>query len=62
MGCNISSLKKNKVFCKKTKSVKNNIEINENNYLYWDDKHIIRKPDKIIDFDDISYKGTDEIM
>ena len=66
MGCKISSLlicssKKNKVSCKKTLSDVN-IELSENNYLYWDNKNISKKNGKIIDFDDIPNKGIDEII
>ena len=66
MGCKISSLlicssKKNKVSCKKKNmSNVNNIELSENTYLYWD--YTSKKKDKIIDFDDIPYKGIDQIV
>lgn len=39
-----------------------NIELSENNYLYWDNKNISKKNGKIIDFDDIPNKGIDEII
>ena len=67
MGCKFSSLlmcssKKNKVSCKKTLSDVSDIELIENNYLYWDEKNIIKKTDKIIDLDDIPYEGQDKIL
>ena len=68
MGCKISSLmictsKKNKVSCKKKNTIdENKIELNKNTFLYRDNKNTSKKTDKIIDFDDIPNKGSDEIL